>query len=295
MHIPDNYLSPSTCVVMTAAVLPVWIHSIKKIQRNLTKKRIPLLGPEAACISVSITLLLQALLFGDGGILSFGANCFNMAFILPFAGYYIYKLIYSKLKVKHGQNIAIIIGSYLGINIAALCAAIEFGVQPILFKNSQGQPLYCPYSLKVSIPAMTIPHLLVAGIVEALFTAAVYSFIKKVSPGIIYKSEKSNIKPIFALIAALIFLTPLGLLATGTAWGEWGADEISSVAIKGSALGFIPNGMKHGFNFSAIMPDYSVSGIPESIGYIICAIAGAALLIIIFKVISSLKKDVINE
>lgn len=44
-----------------------------------------LLGPEAAAIAVSVALALQALLFGDGGILSFGANCFNMAFVLPFA------------------------------------------------------------------------------------------------------------------------------------------------------------------------------------------------------------------
>lgn len=330
MHIPDNYLSPSTCAVMTAAIIPVWVHSVKKVKKELPKNKMPLLGvgaafsflmmmfnvplpggttghavggtlialllgPEAACISVSIALLLQALLFGDGGILAFGANCFNMAFVLPFAGYGIYKFIRNKLKIKQGENVAIVVGSYLGINIAALCAAIEFGIQPILFKSAQGQPLYCPYSLKISIPAMTVPHLLVAGVVEAVFTAAVYSFIKKVSPGTIYEGKKSNMKPVFALLAILILLTPLGLLATGTAWGEWGTDEISTVVSKGSSLGFIPNGMKHGFSFNAIMPDYSVSGIPESIGYIISAIAGAALLIIIFKVLSSFKKDVVNE
>ena len=53
------------------------------------------------------------------------------------------------------------------------------------------------------------------------------------------------------MIVALICLTPLGLLATGTAWGEWGADEIKDVVSGGNALGYVPEGMKNGFSFEA--------------------------------------------
>ena len=122
MHIPDNYLSPQTCAVMTAVMIPAWTISIKKIKAELPAGKLPLLGvaaafsflgmmfniplpggttghavggtltallvgPYGACISISVALLLQALLFGDGGILAFGANCFNMAFVMPFVGY----------------------------------------------------------------------------------------------------------------------------------------------------------------------------------------------------------------
>jgi cobalt/nickel transport system permease protein len=52
-----------------------------------------LLGPWAAMIAITVALVVQALLFGDGGITAIGANCFNMAFILPFTGYYVYKMI----------------------------------------------------------------------------------------------------------------------------------------------------------------------------------------------------------
>ena len=326
MHIPDNYLSPTTCAVMGAAMVPVWSIAVKKVKDEIPKAKMPLLGvgaafsflmmmfnvplpggttghavggtllaillgPFAACISVTVALLIQALFFGDGGILSFGANCFNMAFVLPFVGYFIYKFIKERAKTEKGEFIGIILGSYIGINIAALCAAIEFGIQPLLFKNAAGQPLYSPYPLSVSIPAMTIPHLLVAGVVEVIFTVAIYSFVKKVSPGIIYEDAKSKIKAVYGLIIALICLTPLGLLAAGTAWGEWGADEIKDVAVGGNALGFIPEGMKNGFSFDAIMPDYSIPGLPEIIGYIISAVAGVAILIILFKIIGSLKKD----
>ena len=326
MHIPDNYLSPSTCVVMGVAMIPVWTIAVKKVKNEITKAKMPLLGigaalsflmmmfnvplpggttghavggtllailigPFSACISITVALLIQAFLFGDGGVLAFGANCFNMAFVLPFLGYFIYKFIKDRALSEKSEYMGIILGSYLSINIAALCAAIEFGIQPLLFKNAAGQPFYSPYPLSVSIPAMTIPHLLIAGVVEVIFTVAIVAFIKKVSPGTIYEGAKQKTKAIYGLIVALICLTPLGLLATGTAWGEWGAEEIKDVVSGGNTLGYVPEGMKNGFSFEAIMSDYAIKGLPDIAGYILSAVAGVAVLIILFKVISSIKKN----
>ena len=335
MHIPENYLAPATCVVMGAAMLPVWAHAVKKVNKELPKDKIPLLGvgaafsflgmmfnvplvggttghavggtliallfgPDAACIAVSIALLLQAVIFGDGGILAFGANCFNMAFVLPYVGYGIYKLIvklFDKGRGKAGARYAAAaIGSYIGINVAAFCAAVEFGIQPLIFKDAAGNALYCPYDLSVSIPAMMLPHLLVAGVVEAVFTVAVFAFVKKTSPDLIYENikanttvENSNTKahfPVFALIAVLIAATPLGLLASGTAWGEWGADEIAEVATDGTELGYTPSGLENGWSLNVLMPDYGLEGVNEVVAYILSALIGVALLVIIFKLIS---------
>ena len=88
-------------------------------------------------------------------------------------------------------------------------------------------------------------------------------------------------------LAALIAATPLGLLAAGTAWGEWDAEELADTDFFGSALGYTPSGMEQGFSFDALMPDYAIAGLPDAAGYIISAIVGTALLIIIFKVIAS--------
>ncbi len=326
MHIPDNYLSPATCAVMTIAMVPIWRQSVKKVKENVSKKKLPLigigaafsflimmfnvplpggttghavggtlvailLGPWTACISITIALLIQALLFGDGGILAFAANCFNMAFMLPFTGYYVYKFIKNRVKSEKGDYVSALVSSYIAINIAALCAAIEFGIQPLLFKDAAGMAMYCPYPLSVSIPAMLIPHLLVAGVLEALITTGVYAYIKKLSPDIIYKSVPKKMKPLYVLIIALIIFTPIGLLAQGTAWGEWGSDEINLVVTSGKTLGFVPNGMQHGFNFKAPMADYTVSGIPEVMGYILSAIVGVAVSIILFKIISNLNNN----
>jgi len=52
-----------------------------------------ILGPWAAVIAISIALLIQTLFFGDGGTLAFGANAFNMAFVMPFVGYGVYQML----------------------------------------------------------------------------------------------------------------------------------------------------------------------------------------------------------
>ncbi len=326
MHIPENYLSPSTCAVMTAVMVPVWIRAVKKVRMNIPKSKMPMLGvgaafsflgmmfnvplpggttghavggtlialmlgPDAACISVSIALLIQALLFGDGGILSFGANCFNMAFVLPYLGYAVSQAISSVIRSDKGKYIGAAIGSYAGLNAAAFCAAIEFGIQPYLFQNAQGQALYCPYGLNISIPMMMIGHLTLFGAAEVIFTVVIYAFILKTTPGLVHQGEKQNRKPVFALIACLIAAVPMGLLAEGTAWGEWGADEIAQITSAGSPLGYTPRGMLEGFSFSAIFPDYSMSGLPDAAGYILSAVIGVLLAIILFRLIASGMKN----
>ena len=243
-----------------------------------------LFGPYAACLAISVALFIQALFFGDGGILAFGANCFNMAFILPFSGYFVYRLLHDRFS----ESVAAGLGAYVGINAAALFAAVEFGVQPLLFVDAAGQALYCPYPLSISVPAMMIGHLTIFGLAEVIFTAAVLSYLKKTSPEMFSSNEVSNGKSAYLLTLALIILTPLGLIAEGTAWGEWGADEIAEVESNGQVLGYTPSGMKTGFEFDSMFPDYSVSGMPEVFGYILSAIIGTALLILIFKILASL-------
>ena len=214
MHIPDGYLGPATCGVFYAVMLPIWTLASKIVKKTLKAKQVPmlaigaafsfvimmfnvpipggstghavggvlvavLLGPWAACIAITVALLIQALLFGDGGIMTMGANCFNMAFILPFVGYYTYRLI--SLGSSVGSNRRVIaagMAAYLGINAAALCAGIEFGLQPLFHHTASGQALYCPYGLKAAIPAMVGEHLLIFGWIEALVTALVVKFLQ---------------------------------------------------------------------------------------------------------------------
>lgn len=218
MHIPDGYLSPVTCVTMGGVMLPIWYRASAIIKKNLDVARVPFmamgavfsflimmfnipipdgttahavggvllaitLGPWTAVIAISVALLIQALVFGDGGILAFGANAFSMAVIMPFVGYYIFRVIAQKAKVGSARYLlAAGIGGYMGINAAAFLVAVLFGIQPLLFIAPDGTPLYCPYGLDVAVPAMMVAHLTVAGAVEGIVTAVALRYIIKNSP-----------------------------------------------------------------------------------------------------------------
>ncbi|MGL5765154.1 MAG: cobalt transporter CbiM [Sarcina sp.] len=330
MHIPDNYLSPSTCAVLGAVMIPVWVRSVSKVKKELSKRKIPLLGvfaafsflimmfniptpggtsahavgtaltaiilgPYAGVIATSIALLIQALFFGDGGILAYGANVFNMGFVMAFSGYFIFKFLKTKIKGPKGDLIAAFIAGYIALLLASLCAAIELGIQPLLFHNAAGQALYCPYPLSVSIPAMLSAHSII-GLLEGTVTVVVYGYIKKTSPGTIYGSkekDESNIEKskkvyrgFIALIIAMVVLVPLGLLAASrSAWGEWDSSALKDM------IGYMPKGMTQGSMYHAFGDGYGFAGMGEVAGYILSAIIGVVVLILLFKILASFKKD----
>ncbi|MDD5456286.1 MAG: cobalt transporter CbiM [Candidatus Margulisbacteria bacterium] len=215
MHIPDGYLSPSTCAAFYGAMVPVWMTASYKVKQSLKARQVPylaigaafsfvimmfnipipggstghavggslvaiLLGPWAACIAITVALVIQALLFGDGGITAIGANCFNMAFVLPFAGYFVYKLLSGKSTPGSKRRVfSAGIGAYAGICLAAAIAGLEFGIQPLLFHTASGQALYSPYGIKVAVTAMAGEHLILFGWVEAIVTALVINYLQK--------------------------------------------------------------------------------------------------------------------
>ena len=342
MHIPDGYLSPQTTIPGFVAMVPLWGVSFHKVKRELDKKNVPqlalcsafacltmmfnvpvaggssahavgavliaiLLGPWAATISVSTALLIQALVFGDGGIMAFGINCINMAVVMPFAGYGLYKLIAGKSEIGSGRNfVAAFLGGYCGLNIAAFCASVEFGIQPLLFRDAAGQPLYCPYPLSVSIPSMMFAHGVVAGPIEGIITAVALAYVVKLAPNLLQRGaarlaakepEKvsfwARYKPVLTALLVLVVLTPIGLIATGTAWGEYGTDEIKGM------IGYIPKGMAQmADKWNALMPDYSLPALGDgqaaSIGgYILSAVVGIAVVGLLIFLLSKLivKKD----
>lgn len=215
MHIPDGYLGPQTYGSMFIVMTPFWIRAYNYIKKNLKIHQIPLLslgaafsfvimmfnipipggttghavggvllsillGPWTTSIIISIVLIIQALIFGDGGITAIGANCFNLAIVMPFVGYFVYKILKrnNQLNSKRGL-LSAGIGAYVGLNMAALTTAIMLGVQPLIAKAPDGNPLYCPYPLHVTIPAMMLEHLLLFGWVEAIITILVLRYLLK--------------------------------------------------------------------------------------------------------------------
>ncbi len=227
MHIPDGYISPLMTLGSGAITVPVWAVATRKVTATLNNRTVPLLaifsalcftimmfnipvpggttahavggtlaaivlGPWAACIVVSVALIIQALFFGDGGILAIFLNCLTMAIVLPFTGYVTYRMVAARAPLLSTRRaVAAGIGGYVGITAAALLAGVFLGLQPILFTDAAGRPLYSPYDLQAAIPAMLISHLFGAAIVEALVTGLGVAYLQKRHPDLLV-SQKST-------------------------------------------------------------------------------------------------------
>ena len=221
MHIPDGYLGPTTYGALYGVMVPLWALASRIVRRTLKQRQVPFLalgaafsfvimlfnipvpggstghavgavivaiflGPWAALIAISIALVIQALLFGDGGVTAIAANCFNMAFVMPMSGYLVYRALSRGSRAADRRRwIAGAVGAYVGLNLGALTTAVMFGLQPLLARGPDGRPLYFPYPLEVAVPVMAAQHLLLFGFIEALLTALVIIHFQRADPSLL--------------------------------------------------------------------------------------------------------------
>jgi cobalt/nickel transport system permease protein len=207
-------------------MIPIWFYAGRWLRTNLKTKQVPylalaaafsfvimmfnvpipggstghavgsalvaiILGPWAAVVTTSVALLIQCLLFGDGGITTFGANCFNMAVVLPFVGFYTYKFISGKTKITDRRRIlGAAVAGWLGLTTAAAVCGFEMGIQPIINVSSTGVPLYMPYGLSVTVPAMVFGHAFFFSIVEVVVTAVAFTYIARNDPTVIFNYKQ---------------------------------------------------------------------------------------------------------
>lgn len=342
MHIPDGYLSPTTCAALYAGAAPFWLVALKKVQRQLKTRFVPLislisafcfvvmmfnvplpggttghavgmgiaaivLGPWASILAISVALLIQAVFFGDGGITAFGANSFNMAIVGSLVAYAVYRLISGSAPLQSPRRVfAAALAGYTAINASALCAAIELGIQPGLFHDASGAPLYAPYPLSVAVPVMMIGHLSFAGIAELMISGGLVAWLQRANVSLLKTTApcvaENDIPPLVpgwaALrwfwigLAALMIATPLGLLAAGTAWGEWNPEdfrkpearqEIAAASHDVAAPENPPVGLERLSSiWSAPFPDYAPPFLKnKGFGYMLSAMFGTGLIIVI--------------
>jgi cobalt/nickel transport system permease protein len=129
-------------------------------------------------------------MFGDGGITAIAANCFNMAVVMPFVGYYGYKIISGNSDINSSRRvIAAVIAGYISLSLAAGLTGFEFGIQPLLHQTAEGVPLYMPYPLSVTVPAMLIEHVFGFSILEGLITALIFAYIQRTDATILYGED----------------------------------------------------------------------------------------------------------
>ena len=211
MHIRDGILSPEVCLATGLISLAAVGYSLRKLRVDLEDRAVPLtgmmaavvfagqmvnfpliglpvsghllggvlaavvLGPWAGCLAITLVLLVQAVLFNDGGLMSLGANVLNMAVLGAWGGY----AIYSALRKCFGNQLvsavpAAIIAAWLSVLAAASLFCVEFG-----FSAGSNE-----FSLRGIFTLMVLYHALI-GVGEALITGTILSFVLSRRPDLI--------------------------------------------------------------------------------------------------------------
>jgi cobalt/nickel transport system permease protein len=212
MHIPDGFLSLYVIIPTFITTIIFWAISVKKVK--LTEQQVPImglltalffaammmnypiiggttahllggatigliLGPFAGCISITIILVLQAFLFGDGGLTTLGANVLNMGIIGIFVPCIIFLVANRVFKLKTTSSIfaTIFVSAFVGDVLAAISAGTELGLSQPVFQ----------YGLSVAVPAMAINHSII-GVAEGIVTVIIISTLLKLRPDVLEKS-----------------------------------------------------------------------------------------------------------
>jgi cobalt/nickel transport system permease protein len=212
MHMADALLSPTVGVGFLAASGGVLAYSAKRIKDEADDSKIPLmgvlgafvfaaqminftipgtgssghigggmllamlLGPYAALVTMTSVLIVQALIFADGGILALGTNIWNLGFYPCIVGWWLYRIVVGRNPTYARLSVA----AMLGILVALEMGALSVAIQTVLSGKSE-LPLG-----KFSILMLGI-HLPIA-VVEGFVTLGVVNFAYRTRPQVVEAS-----------------------------------------------------------------------------------------------------------
>jgi len=206
MHIPDGFLDTKTAAAAGLLSFAGVGMALRQTRLHLPRRRVPLmglagafifaaqmlnfpvaggtsghliggvlasvlLGPSAAIIVITAVLIVQCLLFADGGVLALGANIFNMAIISSVGGYYLYRAVWQLIPTQRGQLAAVAFASWVATVLAAIVCAGELALSHMV-----------PWH--VAFPAMANVHMLI-GVGEAILTTLIITTIARTRPDLL--------------------------------------------------------------------------------------------------------------
>lgn len=302
MHIPDGFVSlPVAGVTGLASAVALVIASARS-QAAFGVRRAPILGlttafifaaqminfpvaggtsghlaggtlaaivlgsPWAAMLSMSTVLIIQAVLFADGGITALGANILNLGVIAVWVGWILTQTLQRLLGGSQGR-LPLAAGIAAGVSIVA--AAVACAIQLALSGTA---------SLPVVLPAMTGVHILI-GIGEGLITGGVLFYLAKARPDLLPGEQQQVQGWLVPVISIFLVAGVLSLVASG-----W-PDGLERVA---EDLGFIDLGEQVRIEVPTIFPDYE----NEALGAISTSIAGLLGSVACFAVAFGIAKVV---
>lgn len=307
LHAPDGFFSMPVIIACYAVVAAVVAFSIRRANRNLNERLVPvmgvmaafifaaqmlnfpvaggtsghliggalaaiMLGPWAAILVMVAVVGLQALLFQDGGLIVLGVNIVNMSIVSVLAGYGAYWV-----TQRFGSGFApIMVGGFAAAWLSVVISAVSTA---LLLSMSGTSPL------AIALPAMTLAHMLI-GIGEGLITVFALMFIRQARPELLKPRVKADVPaPAQAVannpapgglrgarwwVAGYIVAVALTLLAPFASSSPDGLERVAE------DVGFINRALDAPY---AIIADYQLPGIAnEAVATILAGVIGVTIV-----------------
>ena len=340
MHMADALLSPAVAGTMYVASTGVAAYSIKKVKMENDPKKIPvmgvmgafvfatqmlnftipgtgssghlcggmmlsaLLGPWAGFLTMIGVLLVQCLMFADGGLLALGANVWNMAFYGCFIG----SLLIWKPIMKKGASK----GKIVGASILGCVLTLQLGAFSVVLETLASGITELPFS--VFVATMQPIHLAI-GFVEGLITSAVLVFIHEARPEMLWGvggNENLTSIDVADSKGKLTFKKTLGVLAIVAAIAagivslfasaypdglEWSMEQVAGTSELEAAGGAydVANNIQ---TATSLLPDYAFKGSDSALGTTTSGLVGGLVVVLLcvgvslaFKFFKNNKKE----
>ena len=296
MHLPDGFLDSKTVLASSALSGAGLAWAVRQVKHTLPPQRVPLLGlsaaflfaaqminfpvaggtsghllggtlvavllgPSAALLVLTTVLIVQCLLFADGGLLALGANVFNMGLVATLAGFTVYSLLRRLLPGLTGRLCAVAFAGWCSTVLAALSCAGQLAWSGTV-------------AWSVALPAMVGVHAFI-GLGEGAISALVVLAIARTRPDLLEPAGGDSASARLGEFAGFGLLATLGLALFVAPFACPWPDGLERVAAR---LGFASRATAN--PVGAPLADYHFPGLGES-GYG-TALAGAIGCLVVF-------------
>lgn len=292
MHVPDGFLSVTICVIFWILSVIAVIVALRKSNRELGERYVPLmgvlaaaifagqmlnftvvggtsghllgatlavvfLGPWSGILIMTCVVTLQALIFQDGGLLALGPNLFNMAVLGPLTAWFVFSLV---RRLTGGSRTGILLGSGIAAWVSILAAALACAIQLALSGTSPAN---------IAIPAMAGIHALI-GLGEALITVGAVGLILSARPGLLRAEASQGTSERAVWIAGGLMALILAILSPLASAFPDGLESFAEKA------GFMHQAQEPLYS---LIPDYLLPGVSnEAVATILAGLIGVLIV-----------------
>jgi len=296
VHIPDGFLDAKTAVVTGGLAVAGLGVALKQARSHLSPRQVPLLGlaaafvfaaqminfpvmggtsghlvgavlvaallgPSVAVVVMSAVLIVQCLVFADGGLSALGANVLNMGVLSGAGGWAIYSVVSRASRGLRGRVLAAGFAAWCSTVLAAVACAGELALSRTV-------------AFAVAFPAMAGVHMVI-GLGEGLITALVFTGVARTRPELVDPEPAAGPGRPYVSLGAGGVVIAFALALFGAPLASQWPDGLERTA---ELLGF--GDMAVAPVISAPIPEYTMPGIGSSV--LATAAAGAVGTLVVF-------------